>query len=612
MVTNMSSIAGERDHNQENQGTEAGPEDQRVEGGTVGDPDNRTVAGPGFRGFEPATARVATTHASRDAVTAARVLAAVSTKGLSDDQCLGVLDDIELARRSLDAFNAGVLAEVDARSLCDLRYGSTTASWFERRHGRHRIAIARDAKTGKRIRLDLTELHCAALRGEISFERVAFIASKVNARNLDALAAAQSALLDLSAAEPSWSTFCALVADLARYADADGSHDPEPDTNRASLRRVGDALVVDATFVGADAESFEQLVEAETNRMWRQSRADRDKCPELPVPTRIELRAQALLELVRRGAAADPTAAKPTVTELNLVIDADLVDELDPILAAVLNHGTHVGPGTHCAHEAHVASSDTASDGTTAPDESVSRTASRGNTAPVESAHGSRFVHDARFGGSASNDHNSSDCRRTNGSGTPNRLIPGGLIGAPVTGTNGKTMWFTPSQWELLICNAEVSETLLDRMGMPIAARERLRFPSRAMRRALDARDGGCVFPGCEAPAGWCDAHHVIHYAANGTTTTSNLALLCRRHHGIVHRTGWSMSLNSAKNTSAAAASPTDTATPPAVAAADGFFTITTADGLQLRTEHRRRPGRPQGHPPDKPDKPPGREPEPA
>ncbi|MBS1838377.1 MAG: HNH endonuclease, partial [Actinobacteria bacterium] len=152
----------------------------------------------------------------------------------------------------------------------------------------------------------------------------------------------------------------------------------------------------------------------------------------------------------------------------------------------------------------------------------------------------------------------------------------GGLIGVPVTGAGagGRQVWFTPSQWELMVCNADISETLLDRLGMPIAVRERVRFPNRAMRRALDARDGGCVFPGCDAPAGWCDAHHVSEYAHDGQTVTSNLVLLCRHHHGIVHRSGWSMRLTTPDEMTRIG---------------DGLFTITTADGLHLHTEHRRR-----------------------
>jgi hypothetical protein len=45
------------------------------------------------------------------------------------------------------------------------------------------------------------------------------------------------------------------------------------------------------------------------------------------------------------------------------------------------------------------------------------------------------------------------------------------------------------------------------------------------LRRALRARDGGCVFPGCTNRR--CDGHHVQHWAAGGATTLENVCLMC-------------------------------------------------------------------------------------
>ena len=60
-----------------------------------------------------------------------------------------------------------------------------------------------------------------------------------------------------------------------------------------------------------------------------------------------------------------------------------------------------------------------------------------------------------------------------------------------------------------------------------------------ATRRALIARDKGCVFEGCGRPPEWTDAHHLRHWVDGGPTTLDNLALLCRRHHRLVHEEGW-------------------------------------------------------------------------
>jgi hypothetical protein len=58
-------------------------------------------------------------------------------------------------------------------------------------------------------------------------------------------------------------------------------------------------------------------------------------------------------------------------------------------------------------------------------------------------------------------------------------------------------------------------------------------------RAALIVRDGGCVFPGCNRPPSWCDAHHLLHWLHGGPTDLANLALVCRAHHRAVHEGGW-------------------------------------------------------------------------
>ena len=58
-----------------------------------------------------------------------------------------------------------------------------------------------------------------------------------------------------------------------------------------------------------------------------------------------------------------------------------------------------------------------------------------------------------------------------------------------------------------------------------------------ALRRALQARDRGCRFPGCGVRH--AQGHHLHHWANGGPTRLDNLALLCRRHHRAVHEEGY-------------------------------------------------------------------------
>ncbi|WP_272949012.1 HNH endonuclease signature motif containing protein [Kribbella soli] len=61
------------------------------------------------------------------------------------------------------------------------------------------------------------------------------------------------------------------------------------------------------------------------------------------------------------------------------------------------------------------------------------------------------------------------------------------------------------------------------------------------MRRALNARDQGCVV--CGAPPIMCDAHHLRSWIDGGETKTSNLALVCRRHHVALHNGQWRVTI---------------------------------------------------------------------
>jgi hypothetical protein len=58
-----------------------------------------------------------------------------------------------------------------------------------------------------------------------------------------------------------------------------------------------------------------------------------------------------------------------------------------------------------------------------------------------------------------------------------------------------------------------------------------------ALRRALEARDQGCRFPGCGVRR--AQGHHIHHWANGGPTRLDNLALLCGRHHRAVHEEGY-------------------------------------------------------------------------
>lgn len=94
----------------------------------------------------------------------------------------------------------------------------------------------------------------------------------------------------------------------------------------------------------------------------------------------------------------------------------------------------------------------------------------------------------------------------------------------------------SPEQARRIACDADVSRVVTAGPSLVLDLGRRTPVVPGPLRRALLVRDRGCAFPGCGRPPGWCDAHHVIHWADGGPTALANLVLLCRPHHRMVHR----------------------------------------------------------------------------
>jgi hypothetical protein len=85
-----------------------------------------------------------------------------------------------------------------------------------------------------------------------------------------------------------------------------------------------------------------------------------------------------------------------------------------------------------------------------------------------------------------------------------------------------------------MACDASIVTILEDAEGEPMNVGRKTRSIPPALRRALNARDRGCRFPGCPNTR-YVDGHHIQHWARGGETKLSNLVQLCRFHHRQVH-----------------------------------------------------------------------------
>ena len=120
---------------------------------------------------------------------------------------------------------------------------------------------------------------------------------------------------------------------------------------------------------------------------------------------------------------------------------------------------------------------------------------------------------------------------------------PAGRAGDPIGRVDGAATAFSRASVERAIDRGGMQEVLLSHEGAIVGIRSVQRCFTAAQRRAIMARDGGCVIPGCRIPASWCEVHHVRPWRDGGTTTTDNGVLLCWWHHTRIDTGPWRIAM---------------------------------------------------------------------
>jgi hypothetical protein len=91
-----------------------------------------------------------------------------------------------------------------------------------------------------------------------------------------------------------------------------------------------------------------------------------------------------------------------------------------------------------------------------------------------------------------------------------------------------------------LLCDCSLVTVVEDEKGRPLDVGRKQRIVSTPLKRALQARDRGCTFPGCHRKR-YADGHHLKHWIDGGETTPENMTLLCTHHHKKLHEGGFSI-----------------------------------------------------------------------
>jgi hypothetical protein len=119
------------------------------------------------------------------------------------------------------------------------------------------------------------------------------------------------------------------------------------------------------------------------------------------------------------------------------------------------------------------------------------------------------------------------------------------LLGA--AGAPGGEVEFAPPVCspilERLRCDSVLRRVVLDDRSVVIDVGRGRRIVSDPMRKALAARDQGCVIPGCDRPVRYCSSHHLDAWSEGGGTSVQRSVLLCYWHHHKIHIGGWRLAV---------------------------------------------------------------------
>jgi hypothetical protein len=105
-------------------------------------------------------------------------------------------------------------------------------------------------------------------------------------------------------------------------------------------------------------------------------------------------------------------------------------------------------------------------------------------------------------------------------------------LGVATTSTGDR---ITAAEVRRLACTAKLVPAVLGGKSEVLDLGRANRLYNTAQRKAMGLRDGGCRAEGCEIPAAWCEAHHLIPWSKGGKTDLADGVLLCSHHHHRAH-----------------------------------------------------------------------------
>ena len=502
----------------------------------------------------PGVAAAADTADAGSAGAAAASAAAAAADGAGAGGGVDVADlmvaveAIGLCRRFLASAEAQMIARLEDTNASLKQLGERTTSWLSRTQEVPGPQAAETTRVAAKLDSTFHRFAAALAAGEIDHSYCAALVRASNDRTETALVDLQDELLGRVTGRRfgSWrrelSAVCALL-------DTEGPEPAVEHDDKVFLSETLDGLVdLKGTFTGSTAEEIRQLVEAHTDRLYRQARRDTNLTPDLRVPTRAVLRARALLDLLRRGSSEQSTGGP--VTHINLDIEAAPIPATTNTTNPADRNAQHPAVGDPPPDDP--AAGDTAAEVPAAGDPPADGAAAGGTAAGRGQA---PTPNDRDVPTNGRNDERNNNPANPANPADPlvvSQAPPGGETSRDwfrrILGQRGDVLAGTAkladnNLWRLL-CNPTIHTFVTTSAHEILQMGRAVRTATPAQQRALRVRDGGCVFPGCDTPIGWTQAHHTIHWSKGGPTNLDSMALLCTTHHDITHRHHWQMSPN--------------------------------------------------------------------
>ena len=445
----------------------------------------------------------------------------------SDSELIDALVELERVQALLVLRAAAVVRECDSRFLCTTEGCVSTGAWLAEKCDQRR------STSGGRVRQARNLAHmpvtvAAAEAGDLSKAKVELLARARKDRLADEFDRMEPTLV----AEAKRLSADGLARLLKRWehvardaVQSEPDSDPHGDERPSEIhlsQTFGGRWALSGDLTAEDGAILASGITHTTDALFHAGAATADGV----LLTPSQRRGRATVEVFRRGITADPEqpGAHPLILALvdydRLVAPAPSWPAADAEVTAIAENR----PGRRTPNEPAMTPS-AVTDPSTRPPPYPSPT--RASTEPLSADHSTTSLDASGIAGVS----DPIDPRES--------LAPGlGRLGLCEIDGAGPVSTATIQR---LTCDGAIRRVVVDTRSEVLDVGRARRLATPAQRAALRVRDRGCVFPGCDRPSEWCQAHHLVPFEDGGATDLDNLCLLCSHHHHLVHEGGWSL-----------------------------------------------------------------------